>query len=313
MISKNLSDQDGSEKPSKIQYITITSEFEATRLDNFLIRTFKAVPKSRIYRAIRGGEVRINKGRVKPEYKLQEGDIVRIPPFVNEVKPMESVSTSLEEVLRSSIIYEDEHLFVLNKPASLAVHAGSGVRGGVIEAMRMMYPDLSLELVHRLDKETSGCLMVAKKRSSLKALQRALEAGMINKTYLAWVAGHWPKSLQNVEMPLRRFELSGGERRVCVDEDGKASQTLFKPLRCEDGATLLECRIITGRTHQIRVHTSANGHPIIGDDKYGRREVNATFRERGMKRMMLHASRLEINCPELGLMLTVHAPCALFD
>lgn len=313
MISNNFSDDENKEKPSKIQYITITSEFEDTRLDNFLVRTFKAVPKSRLYRAIRGGEVRVNKGRIKPEYRLKAGDIVRIPPLVNVVTPMAAVSTRLEETLRASIIYEDEHLFVLNKPASLAVHAGSGVRGGVIEAMRMMYPDLSLELVHRLDKETSGCLMVAKKRSSLKALQRALEAGLIGKTYLAWVAGHWPKSLQNVEMPLRRFENRGGERRVCVDEEGKDSQTLFKPLRSQDGATLLECRIMTGRTHQIRVHTSANGHPIIGDEKYGRREINSTFREKGMKRMMLHASRLEIECPALGLSLVVHAPCEMFD
>lgn len=313
MISKNLSESEDSEKPSKIQYITISPEFADTRLDNFLIRTFKAVPKSRLYRAVRGGEVRVNKGRTKPEYKLKAGDIVRIPPLVNVVTPMTAVSPNLEETLRACIIYEDEHLFVLNKPAGLAVHAGSGVRGGVIEAMRMMYPDLSLELVHRLDKETSGCLMVAKKRSSLKALQRALEAGLIGKTYLAWVAGHWPKSLQNVEMPLRRFESRGGERRVCVDEEGKDSQTLFRPLRSQEGATLLECRIMTGRTHQIRVHTSANGHPIIGDEKYGRREVNTLFREKGMKRMMLHASRLEIECPALSLSLVVHAPNALFD
>lgn len=313
MTSLKTSPADASEKPSKIQYITVTDEFADTRVDNFLIRQFKAVPKSRIYRAIRGGEVRVNKARVKPEYRLQAGDLIRVPPLVNVVTPMTAVSPNLEESLRSAILYEDDNLFVLNKPASLAVHAGSGVRGGVIEAMRMMYPHLSLELVHRIDKETSGCLMIAKKRSALKLLQRALESGRIKKTYRAWVAGHWPKSLQNVQMPLQRFETRGGERRVCVHEDGKASQTLFKPLRAQDGATLLECRIMTGRTHQIRVHTAANGHPIIGDEKYGRREVNQAFRVKGMQRMMLHASRLEIDCPDLQLSLVVQAPSDLFE
>jgi 23S rRNA pseudouridine955/2504/2580 synthase len=313
MVSENHSSEESQKKPSKIQYITVDSEFEDTRLDNFLIRHFKAVPKSRLYRAIRGGEVRVNKGRVKVDHRLKAGDVLRIPPLTNVLQPMAAVSANLEEVIRASIIYEDEYLFILNKPASLAVHAGSGVRGGLIEAMRIMFPQLSLELVHRLDKETSGCLMVAKKRSALKALQQTLQEGGMAKIYRAWVAGNWPKSLQNVDMPLRRFESRGGERRVCVDEEGKASQTLFKPIRYENGATLLECRIMTGRTHQIRVHTSANGYPIIGDEKYGQRTVNAAFRDKGMKRMMLHASQLSIDCPALGLKLTIEAPSDLFE
>ncbi len=313
MVVENGSESPEFKKPSNIQYITVDPEFADTRLDNFLIRTYKAVPKSRLYRAIRNGEVRVNKGRVKVDYRLQGGDVLRIPPLSNIVTPLAAVSRDLQDVLKEAVIYEDANLFVLNKPPSLAVHAGSGVRGGVIEAMRIMYPDLSLELVHRIDKETSGCLMVAKKRSSLKALQSALQEGNIRKTYRAWVAGHWPKSLQHVDMPLRRFESRGGERRVYVDDEGKASQTIFRPIRYEDGATLLECRIMTGRTHQIRVHTSANGHPIIGDDKYGSRQVNTAFRERGMKRMMLHASELIIDCDALGLQLTVTAPNPMFD
>ncbi len=312
MVSRKSPSLEDLKKPSNIQYITIDEDFEGTRLDNFLTRIFKAVPKSRLYRAIRGGEVRVNKGRVKAEYRLQTGDVVRVPPLVNVVKPLETVPDRLDDVIRESILYEDDNLFVLNKPASLAVHAGSGVRGGLIEVMRIMFPEMALELVHRIDKETSGCLMVAKKRSTLKALQLALREGEIGKTYLAWVAGHWPKSLQHVDLPLRRFESRGGERRVYVDEEGKASKTLFRPLRYEKDATLLECRILTGRTHQIRVHTSASGHPVIGDEKYGQRQVNAAFKARGMKRMMLHASRLTIHCAALALNITIEAPSDLF-
>ncbi len=288
---------------------TISTEEAGGRVDNFLFKHLKGVPKSRVYRAIRGGEVRVNKGRKKPDYKLQPGDIVRIPPIRVEEREPHEISEGLAAKLRAAILYEDEGLFVLNKPPGIPVHGGSGVNIGVIEAMRLSYPKLKhLDLVHRLDKDTSGCLMIAKKRSVLKVLHAALREGTIQKTYLALVVGHWPKSLQKIDAPLRKHHLESGERMVKVDlEDGKAALTYVKPLEYYPGVTLLEINLKTGRTHQIRVHTAIHKHPVLGDEKYGNRAANKEAKTKGITRIALHASELNINCPEIGLQLQIKA------
>lgn len=281
---------------------TISDEESGSRIDNFLLKQLKGVPKSRIYRAIRSGEVRVNKGRIKPEYKLQPDDIVRIPPIRVQLRDPHTVSEGLAAKLKDSIIYEDDGLLVLNKPTGIPVHGGSGVSIGVIEAIRLMYPKLKhVDLVHRLDRDTSGCLMIAKKRSILKALHAALREGTIKKTYLARVMGHWPKSLQKIDLPLKKHSLPSGERVVKVDPEGKEALTYIKPISYSPDTTLLEINLKTGRTHQIRVHTAANKHPILGDEKYGKRGKD-------FSRMALHASELDIQCPEIELHLHVVAP-----
>jgi 23S rRNA pseudouridine955/2504/2580 synthase len=289
---------------------TISTEEAGGRVDNFLLKQLKGVPKSRIYRAIRGGEVRVNKGRVKAEYKLQPGDIVRIPPIRVQAREPISVSEGLQAKLQEAILYEDAGLIILNKPAGIPVHGGSGVNIGVIEAFRIIYPKCKhLDLVHRLDKDTSGCLMLAKKRSVLKALHEALREGKIKKHYLALVAGHWPRSLQKITLPLRKQTLQSGERMVKVDKvEGKEAITFVKPLRYDESATLLEVTIKTGRTHQIRVHTAASKHPILGDEKYGSRSANKGAKTQGIKSIALHASQLHINLPEIELQLKIKAP-----
>ena len=283
-------------RPSVVM-VTVTDDQAGQRLDNFLMTRLKGVPKSAVYRMIRKGEVRVNKGRAKPEHKLDVGDVVRVPPArtkpVAETAPF--IGDGLKSQLEGAILYEDDGLVVLNKPSGLAVHGGSGVSLGVIEALRQMRPSQRfLELVHRLDRDTSGCLMIAKKRSVLKKLHDDLRVGNMQKTYLALLWGRWNGLEHRVEAPLRKFHLASGERVVRVSTEGKPSLTLFRQLELFENATLVEAKPITGRTHQIRVHAQHAGHPIAGDDKYLHREQAVYFEDKGLKRLFLHAASLEL-------------------
>lgn len=297
------------EKPFTVE---IDDERSGQRIDNFLLTQLKGVPKSRVYRLLRKGEVRVNKGRIKPDYRLKTGDQVRIPPIrvaTRETSTAEGPAQSVLASVRSAIIYEDENLLVLNKPAGLAVHGGSGIHYGVIEALRAIYPDQRhLELVHRLDRDTSGCLMVAKKRSVLKRLHEQLRNNDIRKTYVALVKGRWQGSKQTIDAPLRKNTLKSGERMVRVDTDGKPAQSIFKPIKIFAEATLMEVELITGRTHQIRVHAAHAGYPIAGDEKYGQRGFNLSMKGLGLDRLFLHAKSLTFNVSEEKGTLTVVAP-----
>lgn len=288
-----------------VRLLRIDAASDGQRIDNFLLRELKGVPKSRIYRLLRKGEVRVNKGRAKPEYKLQLGDEVRIPPVrMAEADTPPTVSVSLSARLESSILYEDDGLLVLNKPSGLAVHGGSGVNFGLIEALRAMRPQAKfLELVHRLDRDTSGCIMVAKKRSGLLALQDALRGDGVDKRYVALVAGEWPAHRHKIDAPLLKNTLSSGEWMVRVSASGKPSLTRFRVIERFAAATLIEASPVTGRTHQIRVHAQFAGHPLACDDKYGDNAADARFREMGLKRLFLHAKSLSITWQDQPLKL----------
>lgn len=294
----------------QVQWLEISDANSEQRLDNFLISTLKGVPKTRIYRMVRKGEVRVNKGRVDVSYKLALGDIVRIPPVrVAEKKDEIIVQPTLKYSLENHIIYEDDGFIVLNKPSGFAVHGGSGVNSGVIEALRQIRPQQKfLELVHRLDKETSGCLLIAKKRSTLKVLHELFRGDGIKKTYLALLAGQFQRKKQLVDVPLLKNVAQGGERMVIVSQAGKTAETLFTRLKQYQEATLVHAAPKTGRTHQIRVHAAWLGHPIIGDDRYGENEVNKTFKKRGYKRLFLHAEQLQFAHPASGAPLHFTAP-----
>tara|TARA_R100000687_G_scaffold76551_1_gene68582 strand:- start:1060 stop:2010 length:951 start_codon:yes stop_codon:yes gene_type:complete len=283
-------------KQQSVQVLVVGEEAAGQRIDNYLLKLLKGVPKSRIYRLLRKGEVRVNKGRIKPEYKLMDGDSVRVPPIrVAERTAPEDVfvSDGLSRQLQGAILFEDERLLIINKPSGLAVHGGSGVSVGLIEALRRIRPEERfLELVHRLDRDTSGCVMLAKKRSTLKTLHGLLRGNGVDKRYLALVEGRWSSRKVQVKLPLEKNVLQSGERMVRVNPDGKYALTRFEVVQRFPGATLVEARPVTGRTHQIRVHCQAAGHPIIGDDKYGRDEVNEQFRKEGVQRLFLHAHSL---------------------
>ncbi len=283
--------------PAKVEFVEVSDGFVGQRIDNFLISHLKGAPKTLIYRILRKGEVRVNKGRIKPEYRLQAGDLIRIPPL--RLPPPDSpptVGQGLLERLEAAIVYEDGQLLVVNKPAGIAVHGGSGLQFGIIEAFRQLRPQCKeLELVHRLDRDTSGLLMLAKKRSQLRRLHAALRDGSIDKGYMALVAGSWPTSRKQVNAPLQRSNLRSGERMVEVNPAGKESLTRFRVLqRFDSFATLIEASPITGRTHQIRVHARHAGHPIAGDSKYGDDGFDRAIRELGGKRLFLHAHYLRI-------------------
>lgn len=302
----------------QVSFASIDADQAGQRLDNFLMARLKGVPKSRIYNAIRKGEVRVNKGRTKPEYKLMSGDEIRIPPIrVAEEKEQVKASYQTQRLLSDSILYEDEGLLVINKPAGMAVHGGSGVSLGLIETLRQMRPDARyLELVHRLDRDTSGCIMVAKKRSYLRFLQAALREksqqetlkGDVRKTYQALVIGQWPANKKRIDVPLLKMELNQDERIVKVHPEGKSSLTEFSVLARFQGFTLIEAKPITGRTHQIRVHAQYAGHSLVGDEKYGHDETNNRMRELGFKRLFLHASALSFYLPGATDMIEVKAP-----
>lgn len=297
-------------KLHQITFLDITADQAGQRIDNFLLTYFKGVPKSHVYRILRRGEVRVNKSRVKPVYRLQAGDQLRLPPvqFNTPILP----SPRRVQELANTILYEDAQLLIINKPAGLAVHGGSGIEFGVIEGLRALYPKLHyLELVHRLDRDTSGCLMIAKKCSMLRRLHELLrqnsQSGGIHKEYLALVQGRWDPRLTRVEGNLRKNILLSGERIVRVHGDGKPSQTQFSVEQRFANATLLRVHPLTGRTHQIRVHTAYMGHPIAGDSKYGDDTFNQQMRDYHLTRLFLHATQLEINLPGQDSLL-VHAP-----
>lgn len=293
-----------------VQFIEITDDNADQRLDNFLISRLKGVPKTRIYRIVRKGEVRVNKGRVDIKYRLQTGDIVRIPPVrVAEIVTETFVPATLKQSLEQDILYEDEVLLVLNKPSGFAVHGGSGLDSAIIEGLRQLRPQASfLELVHRLDRDTSGCLLVAKKRSALRKLHELFRGEGIQKTYLALLSGQWARKKLVVTAPLQKNTGKGGDRMVVVSRSGKESETLFRRLKLMRQATLIEASPKTGRTHQIRVHAAWLGHPIIGDDRYGNFESNRLFKKKGYQRLFLHAYRLEFEHPVSGKKLIISAP-----
>ncbi|WP_333607676.1 23S rRNA pseudouridine(955/2504/2580) synthase RluC [Arsukibacterium sp.] len=294
-----------------IQLIEIESDFIGQRIDNFLIARLRGVPKSVIYRVLRKGEVRVNKKRIKPEYKLQENDVVRVPPLTVAAEPdAVSVKLSLVQQLEQHILYEDADLIVLNKPSGMAVHGGSGLQFGVIEALRALRPQAkSLELVHRLDRDTSGCLLIAKKRSALTALHAQLRDKTVEKKYWALVAGDWDNKVRKVTDALRKNTLQSGERVVKVDEvGGKPSETRFRILQRYQQGTLVEAFPVTGRTHQIRVHTACKGHPIACDDKYGDNHFSQQMQQLGLQRLFLHAKILSFVHPGTQTTIRIEAP-----
>jgi 23S rRNA pseudouridine955/2504/2580 synthase len=284
---------------SNASTLRVGAEGEGQRVDNYLLRHCKGVPRSHIYRILRTGEVRVNGGRIGATRRLKDGDRVRVPPIrLAERKTGPAVPPAGPEL---PIAYEDDALLVIDKPSGVAVHGGSGISFGVIERMRAARPGLKLlELVHRLDRETSGLLMLAKKRAALVALHEAMRAGSVGKRYLALVKGRWKQAERTVSLPLRKFLTREGERRVSVDGAGRASQTVFRLERSFREFTLVSAELRTGRTHQIRVHLAHLGYPIAGDDKYGDFEFNRDLARRGLKRMFLHAGELSLVHPVSG-------------
>jgi len=298
------------ERAEGVRLVRVDAGSDGQRVDNFLLRELKGVPKSRIYRLLRKGEVRINKGRAKADYRLQLGDEVRIPPVrMSEEEVAPPPPDALLQRIEQAILFEDDGLIVVNKPAGLAVHGGSGLSFGLIEALRQMRPDARfLELVHRLDRDTSGLIMVAKKRSALVTLHAALRGDGVDKRYLALVVGQWPKRKLRVEAALEKNTLKSGERVVRVSATGKQALTEFRVVEPFAAATLVEARPITGRTHQIRVHAQFGGHPIAGDEKYCDRDHLARFRELGLRRLFLHAAELTIDWQGRPLTFTAELP-----
>jgi 23S rRNA pseudouridine955/2504/2580 synthase len=279
---------------SKVAIVIANEGDQGQRIDNFLMRQWRDVPKSRIYRVLRKGEVRVNGKRARPEVRLAAGDKVRMPPMRTGEPATSLPSQSLQALVTAAIVYEDRDLLVVDKPAGVAVHGGSGLSHGVIEALRTARPELTeLELVHRLDRETSGCLLVAKRRAALRELHALFREREMDKRYLTLVVGRWTLGAKALDMPLMTNQKQGGERMVRVHPDGQTAQSTFKPLRYfGKRATLMEVQIGTGRTHQIRVHAAFVKHPVAGDDKYGDAAANGALKEFGLARMFLHAHSL---------------------
>ncbi|MDL5026505.1 MULTISPECIES: 23S rRNA pseudouridine(955/2504/2580) synthase RluC [Vibrio] len=298
-----------SEIRTQVQFVDIDEDMAGQRIDNFLRNQLKNIPKSMIYRIVRKGEVRVNKKRIKAEYKLKAGDLVRIPPVTIEEKVEENVpSTKLNKVseLEQCIIYEDDHMLILNKPSGTAVHGGSGLKFGAIEALRALRPDARfLELVHRIDRDTSGILLVAKKRSALRHLQAQFREKTVQKYYFALVMGEWKNSCKVVNAPLLKNEVNSIVR---VNPNGKASETRFKVLEKFQEATLIQASPITGRTHQIRVHAQYTGHPIAWDDRYGDRRFDAYTGKVGLDRLFLHAANIKFTHPGSEEKMDISAP-----
>jgi 23S rRNA pseudouridine955/2504/2580 synthase len=288
---------DLSKAAARATWLEVGEESAAQRIDNFLLRRLKGVPKSHVYRVLRSGEVRVNSGRVKPEYRLQVGDRVRVPPI--RTSPPKAPPT---RPLELPMVFEDASILVIDKPSGVAVHGGSGVSFGVIESLRAARPQAKLlELAHRLDRDTSGLLVIAKKRSALVELHRMLREGEVEKIYTAVVAGQY-RGPAEIRAPLHKYVTGAGERRVAVKEEGMAAATKVKVLKASPDASLLEIRLLTGRTHQIRVHLAHVSHPVLGDDKYGGEA------KKRAKRLLLHAGRLAFRHPVSGEPMKLEAP-----
>jgi 23S rRNA pseudouridine955/2504/2580 synthase len=286
-------------------WLEVGAEYAAQRIDNFLLRRLKGVPKSHVYRVLRSGEVRVNSARVRPSYRLRAGDRVRLPPVRTGVAAPRPAAQPLE----LPVLHEDAALLALDKPAGVAVHGGSGVSYGVIEALRASRPQAKrLELVHRLDRDTSGVLLIAKKRSALVELHRMLREGGVEKDYVAIVKGRWRGPGRELRDSLHKYVTRGGERRVRVSEEGTRAVTRVRPLALARDFSLLELRLLTGRTHQIRVHLAHAGHPVLGDDKYGDFELNRALAKQGVRRLLLHAKRVSFPHPLAGTRLVLEAP-----
>lgn len=283
--------------------VVVDVEHGGRRIDNFLCGVLKGVPKERIYRMLRTGEVRVNSGRIGPGYRLAPGEVLRIPPVYLDAVPEPG---RLKVMLRQRVLYEDQALLVLDKPAGLAVHAGTGLRHGVIEGLRAEHPGAAfLELVHRLDRTTSGCLLIAKRPRVLRALHQAIRAGAIEKAYVALLRGRWTEGTRVVDVPLGMHRIGAGERVVSIESGGKPSQTRMHPLEVYDDASLVGIVLGSGRMHQIRVHAAHIGHPVAGDGKYGDEGFNRVMRRHGLRRLFLHAERLRLRHPETGRELVV--------
>jgi 23S rRNA pseudouridine955/2504/2580 synthase len=299
----------------QVSYVEAQEGDDGQRLDNFLMRTLGAVPRSLVYRILRTGEVRVNGRRAKPAYRVVAGDRIRLPPIQGakqqgDADSVKAPSKSLREFVAAAVIFEDRDLIVVNKPAGVAVHGGSGVSFGVIEALRAVHPELKeLELVHRLDRETSGCLLVARRRAILRDLHAQLRGREMDKRYLALVAGRWPFGSKTIDLPLKTNLKQGGERVVRVHDEGQEAVTTFTPIeQFGKVATLLDIALGTGRTHQIRVHAAHAGYPVAGDEKYGDREQDAKLREYGLSRMFLHAASLTFRKGDRPFTVTAPLP-----
>ncbi len=298
------------DQKTSVQYLKVDSDYAGQRIDNFLVTKLKGVPKSRIYRILRKGEVRVNKKRIDPSYRLEDGDEIRIPPVRIEERPaVLPPSKQIVELLEDRILFENKYLMVINKPSGIPVHGGSGNSRGVIEILKSMYPKLpQLELAHRLDADTSGCLVIAKKRSALREIHELLRAGRVHKVYSALTKGHWNPSELLVTASLKKNFLASGERVVRVQDDGKDSVTQFRVEKEFQNATLVSATLLTGRTHQIRVHAQYRGHSLAGDDKYGDKDFNKAMRAYGLKRLFLHAKLVEFTMLSSGDKISVSAP-----
>lgn len=295
---------------SQVSWIEVTEEESGQRLDNFLLKHLRKVPKTLIYRVIRKGEVRVNKGRAQPSQRVLTGDVVRIPPIMipeagDTVKPPRAQIDKIAEL----VLYEDADLIIINKPSGIAVHGGSGVSWGLIELVRELRPDARrVELVHRLDRDTSGAIILAKKTSVLRALHEQVRDNKVEKHYLTLLSGQWPKGKEKVDFPLLKNTLQSGERMVQVSDEGKPCLSYFILQKQFKNAALMKVRLITGRTHQIRVHAQAMGCPVIGDEKYGDEDANKYFKQLGMRRLALHAQFLQFIHPVTELVVQVEAP-----
>tara|TARA_X000000368_G_scaffold173732_1_gene136961 strand:+ start:66 stop:980 length:915 start_codon:yes stop_codon:yes gene_type:complete len=290
-----------------VSKVKVNSEYEGVRLDNFLISNLKGLPRAKIYSIIRKGEVRVNKSRCKPSYRLKVEDVIRIPPYTTNPKSNKKSSDINKDKVEKSILRKEKDFLILNKPVGLACHGGSGISLGLIETLRQLDKKYAeAQLVHRIDKDTSGCLIVALKKSILRQMHKEIRNKHVDKIYTAVVKGKWPKDLQKITLPIKKENLKSGERFVQVNNKGKLSETEFQIISSGKSNTLIRAKIITGRTHQIRVHSSHKGHPIVGDLKYGDPIYNKQQQSKGLKRMLLHAE--SINFLNLGIEQSVPAP-----
>jgi 23S rRNA pseudouridine955/2504/2580 synthase len=295
--------------PAGVRHVEVGEGEAGQRLDNFLLRILKGVPRTHVYRLLRKGEVRVNGRRARPDLRVERGDRVRLPPVRVAAEPgPRRVPESLLAQVRAALIHEDERILVLDKPSGLAAHGGSGLAFGAIESLRADRPGAELELVHRLDRDTSGVLVIAKDRGSLRLLHALLREGEVSKSYLALLKGRWDLGRKRIDVPLKTNLRQGGERMVKVHVEGKSAASTFEPLRrFGTRATLVEVEIHTGRTHQIRVHAAYAGHPVAGDDKYGDRDFNKEMKAAGLQRMFLHAHRMEFSWPDTGRRCRIEA------